>query len=174
MDAEDAAHPLPVGSGRPLHPDGHQFLVAAVRECFEEAGLLYAHYRDGAPTSDDQRTRWRAELARGDRMFHQLIADEGLVLDVGPLRYLSRWVTPVGSPKRFDARFFLAPELPGQVATPDRNEITESGWFSPSEALRRADRGEMLLILPTRMTLQALATASSIGELFSRHLAPLR
>lgn len=170
VDDADAALELPTGSDRPVHPDGHQFLVAAVRECFEEAGLLYAHYPDGTSTSADDRSRWRRELARGERTFHDLITGEGLVLDVGPIRYLSRWVTPIGSPKRFDARFFLAPELPGQLATPDQTEITESGWFSPVDALRQADRGEMLLILPTRMTLQTLAAVTSVGELFPGNL----
>jgi 8-oxo-dGTP pyrophosphatase MutT (NUDIX family) len=157
VDDEDAR----LGSG--LGVD--RFVVAAIRECFEESGLLFAQRRHGIVISPGDRIRWRSELAAGVATFGGLLTREDLVLDAGPLRYWSRWVTPVGLPKRFDARFFLAPEPAGQHATPDETEITESGWFGPDDALRRADRGEMLLILPTRMTLQTLADSPTLGEL---------
>jgi 8-oxo-dGTP pyrophosphatase MutT (NUDIX family) len=161
VDGDDAriAHGLP---GEYVD----QFVVAAIRECFEEAGLLFAHRRSGVVISPEDRIRWRLGLARGDQKFGELLASEDLVLDTAPLRYWSRWITPVGLPKRFDARFFLAPEPAGQHATPDETEITESGWFSPEDALRSAESGEMLLILPTRMTLQTLAFASTLAEFF--------
>ncbi len=145
----------------------NSFVVAAIRECFEEAGLLFAHRRNGVVISPEDRIVWRRTLARGDQNFGELLEREDLVLDTAPLRYWSRWITPVGLPKRFDARFFLAPEPIGQHATPDETEITESGWFSPDEALRSADSGEMLLILPTRMTLQTLAFAPTLAEFFA-------
>jgi 8-oxo-dGTP pyrophosphatase MutT (NUDIX family) len=143
----------------------NQFVVAAIRECFEEAGLLFAQRRSGVEISPTERVGWRRSLADGGQTFAELLDREELTLDAGSLRYWSRWVTPVGLPKRFDARFFLAPEPPGQHATPDETEITQSGWFDPEDALERADRGEMLLILPTRMTLQALASAPNLADL---------
>jgi 8-oxo-dGTP pyrophosphatase MutT (NUDIX family) len=149
-------------AGAPVNP----FLVAAIRECFEEAGLLFARRRTGLEISPHERVRWRRSLADGAQTFADLLDHEQLMLDTGSLRYWSRWVTPVGLPKRFDARFFLAPEPPDQHATPDETEITQSGWFDPEDALERADRGEMLLILPTRMTLQALASTPNLEELF--------
>jgi 8-oxo-dGTP pyrophosphatase MutT (NUDIX family) len=157
VDGEDAR----IGTGLGID----RFIVAAIRECFEEAGLLFAYRRRGAVVSPEDRIGWRRELAAGVTTFSGLLIREDLVLDTGPLRYWSRWVTPVGLPKRFDARFFLAPEPAGQHATPDETEITESGWFGPDDALRYADQGEMLLILPTRMTLQTLADAATLGEL---------
>jgi 8-oxo-dGTP pyrophosphatase MutT (NUDIX family) len=142
-----------------------RFAVAAVRECFEEAGILFAHRGNGRPITATERSRWRAELMTGERRFAQLLTSEDLIIDPEPLTYWSRWVTPVGSPKRFDARFFLAAEPVDQEATPDEREVTESGWFTPADALQRSQTGEMLLILPTRMTLQSISQVARLSDL---------
>jgi 8-oxo-dGTP pyrophosphatase MutT (NUDIX family) len=142
-----------------------RFAVAAVRECFEEAGILFAHRRSGRAITAVDRASWRAQLMAGERRFGQLVSAEDLIIDPEPLTYWSRWVTPVGSPKRFDARFFLAAEPFDQDATPDEREVVESGWFTAADALRRAETGEMLLILPTKMTLQSILHVSRLSDL---------
>ena len=89
------------------------YWVAAVRECFEEAGLLFARDREGralAPDAarDARLPSWRGPLQRGEQALAALCHEEGLTLAVDELVYFSHWVTPVGRPKRFDTRFFLS------------------------------------------------------------------
>lgn len=139
------------------------FAVAAVRESFEEAGILLAHRGNGGPISADQRMLWRSELSRADRTFNALVRDEELVLELGQLRYLSRWVTPVGSPKRFDARFFLVSAPVDQEPIPDQTEIVGSKWVNPKTALAEHAAGEILLILPTAMTLRSLGDSPELA-----------
>lgn len=148
--------------------------VAAVRETFEEAGLLLAHRADGT-TAQIPATRFdRARHALADRRdparFDRWLADEGLVADLGALELWGRWVTPRTEPKRYDTYFFLARAPVGQVAQHDRVETTGQRWLSPRAALERAAAGDLPLMFPTARTLEEMAGLASVEEL-ARHAA---
>lgn len=162
VDESDAALDELLSHSQTHAPAG--FATAAVRECFEEAGLLFAHHRQGRTPNADERTMWRGELARGELSFGALLEREQLLMDTASFRSWSRWVTPVGSPKRFDTRFFVAISPIDQQASPDDTEITQCQWFRPRDALDAADRNEMLLITPTRATLHGLRDFRSTHE----------
>lgn len=141
--------------------------VAAVRETFEEAGLLLAVREDGSRlTAADLREPQmiEARLRLNDRSrswdWRPWLAAEGLVLDLGALRFWSWWITPRRSPKRYDTRFFLAHVPESQVAYRDGVEITGTRWWRPEEALEAHGRGEVRLMRPTRDNLHDLAAFS--------------
>ena len=115
--------------------------VAALREAFEESGLLLA---DGAPAVPAEEIR---EQHKAGMAFNQLLAHFGLRLGGGGLAPWSRWITPSHVPKRFDTRFFVA-RAPEGVARHDDHETTESVWRRPRAALEDYWRGEMPLAPP--------------------------
>jgi 8-oxo-dGTP pyrophosphatase MutT (NUDIX family) len=141
---------------------GLAFWVAAIRESFEEAGILLARHADGTPLSFvDPTVASRFEVHRGDvdhgrRSLADVARDEGLVLDVGELQYFSRWITPLGAHRRYDTRFFVAAAPDGQVALHDDRELISTHWLTPTEALRRHDDGELVMIFPTIRSLVGL------------------
>jgi glyoxylase-like metal-dependent hydrolase (beta-lactamase superfamily II)/8-oxo-dGTP pyrophosphatase MutT (NUDIX family) len=124
--------------------------IAAVRECFEECGLLYAT----PPVPPERLQGWRVPLALGQRHLAELCAAEGLTLALDQLVYLSHWITPVGRAKRFDTRFFVARAPAQQQAVHDDGELVEERWLSPADAL--AAGPALKLMTPTRKTLELL------------------
>jgi 8-oxo-dGTP pyrophosphatase MutT (NUDIX family) len=146
--------------GMPL--GGLAFWVAAVRECFEESGLLLAADAEGEPIAlADIATavrfdEHRAELNAGRRSLADICACEGLHLDLGAMHYFSHWITPEGAPRRYDTRFFLAAAPPGQVPLHDNQETIAHLWIRPGEALRRHYAGDYEMIQPTVETLKVL------------------
>jgi 8-oxo-dGTP pyrophosphatase MutT (NUDIX family) len=158
--AEDTPD-LCVQPADPTPPFGAGFWVAAIRECFEEAGALLA-YRDAVPLTipaeDQQRfAHYRTALHGRTDDLAGIAAREGLVLATDALLHWAHWITPEGEPRRFDTHFFLAAMPEGQEADHDRLETTEGIWIAPEEALARQDRGEFPLAFPTIRQLQALA-----------------
>jgi len=153
----DASATIGVPSG------GLAFFVAAIRECFEEAGVLLARATGGAAldvSSDLDATRLarhRRDVLAGRRTLAQVLDAEDLVLDLGAVFYVSHWITPPGPPRRFDTRFFVAPAPFGQTATHDTAETVESVWTTPARALGRQAAGEIHLVFPTIKNLEALA-----------------
>ena len=136
--------------------------VAAVRECFEEAGVLLAAV-DGRPLSfGDAEVASRFEEHRrrlndGSSTLADICAAEGLTLELGGLRYVSHWITPEGSPRRYDTRFFTAAVPEDQQALHDDHEVVASVWIEPEEALRLGEEGSMVLWFPTIKNLEAIA-----------------
>jgi 8-oxo-dGTP pyrophosphatase MutT (NUDIX family) len=147
--------------GEPELPEGQAaaLYVAALRELFEEAGLLLAS--DVTPERADE--TWHA-LRAGAR-FHELLAPTPLTLRASALQPWSRWVTPtlasVGR-RRFDTRFFLATVPAGHQARHDEHEATESAWVTPRHALRRYWDGEFDLAPPQLLSLAHLARHRSV------------
>lgn len=143
--------------------------VAAFRELFEEAGVLIACDRAGAPsTLDTARLRaWREELTKGAD-FSALLAREDLALDARELIYYSHWITPLAQPVRFDTHFFVARAPEGQTAEADAIEVHDGDWFAPSEALEAAARDELSIMFPTRKHLERMAAFDSL-EAFLAH-----
>jgi 8-oxo-dGTP pyrophosphatase MutT (NUDIX family) len=135
--------------------DGERALalhVAALRETFEEAGVLLADGVDPA-SLDEARQRLLAE----EISFEALVAELDVTPRADALTPLSRWVTPEVEPRRYDARFFLALAPRTQQAAHDRIEVTAGAWLVPADALARGARAEIQLPPPTLRTLEGLA-----------------
>lgn len=157
LDPEEANRRLGVST------NGLAYWVAALRECFEEAGILLARRaHDGAPIDvSDPATvarlaARRAELNAGAVSFADVIREEGVALDAARIHYVAHWVTPLGPPRRFDTRFFLAAAPAGQIAAHDDTEIVHHEWVSPMDAVRRWEADEMAMMSPTARMLMCL------------------
>jgi len=139
---------------------GLAWWLAACRETLEEAGLLLA--ADLAPTVDvhDLRDRVRADEDR----FVDLMLDNRLTLDVTAIEEVARFITPVGPPRRFDARFFVAKTPHSQIAQQDDGEIVNLAWLQPQEALDRWRRDEMTMMTPTVRMLECLSRYDSVDD----------
>ncbi len=139
------------------------FAAAAVREAFEELGILLA---DGAEPGEI--ARLAAQLDRSQQAdFFAQIAQHDLKLALDQVMWFSHWITDRDMPKRFDARFFVArmPEVQQPVA--DESEQFEPTWIAPAEGLARHERGEFNIIFPTVRTLRQLARFGSVDEVLS-------
>jgi 8-oxo-dGTP pyrophosphatase MutT (NUDIX family) len=135
--------------------------VAAVRETFEECGVLLARARGESSLVDAARLRdieaaHRAPMSRGERTFGAILAAENLVLAPETMVYFANWITPERRAKRFDTHFFLAAAPSDQVALHDGYEAVDSVWIPPTIALERARAGIYQLRFPTQMNLQKL------------------
>ncbi len=150
---------------------GLAFFVAAIRECFEEAGVLLASGPDGRPidfadpTVGARFVEHRRRLNSGELSFNALCATEGLTLDTDRLWYFSHWITPEGSPRRYDTRFFVAAMPDGQVALHDDIEVIDSIWIEPAEAVRRLHAGEIDMLFPTTKNLEAIGRFERSADL---------
>lgn len=138
------------------------YWVAGIRESFEEAGLLLA-YRDGellAYADAEEQARFAAHRkplhSRRLRLF-DICQRENLQLAVDRIHFHSRFVTPLGRPRRFDTRFFIAAAPPGQIGRHDEHETVDSIWISPQEALARNQAKELDLMQVTSHQLRQLA-----------------
>ncbi|MDF2732977.1 MAG: hypothetical protein K0S92_1611 [Desertimonas sp.] len=158
LDDVAASQRLGVPSG------GLAYWVAAIRECFEEAGLLLAHPADAQPVpSAIDGERWAVH--RGELSMVELCRRHGVLLDAGALRYVSHWVTPVGEvARRFDTRFFLGAAPDGQEGRHDDAELVDSRWVAPADALAAFDRGELVLMHPTEANLRFIADCATVAE----------
>lgn len=142
---------------------GLAFWVGAIRECFEEAGVLLATSADGSvvrfddPAAAERFEGHRHAVHDGALDLVTLCRDERLRLSVGPIRYVSHWITPVGEGRRFDTRFFLARAPQAQEPLHDDGETIESLWIRPAEALERNHHGELAMMPPTVANLRFLA-----------------
>jgi 8-oxo-dGTP pyrophosphatase MutT (NUDIX family) len=147
------------------------FHVAAVRETFEECGLLLATHGDGrAPdVTRPEYVAMRERLGDRDQVadWGGWLAEEELVLDLDALTYFSRWVTPRMEGRRFDAAFFIASAPDGQFAAHDEMEVTGQRWTTAGAALDAFHAGELHLIYPTIRTLEALADFDSAEAAFA-------
>jgi len=141
--------------------------IAAIRELFEEAGVLLAEVgRSGARVAAA-----RSALLRGEATWPAIADDLDLRLRTDLLVPLSRWVTPSGYPRRFDARFFAAALPDGAEPTFEGDEVAAHAWLRPTDALAAMAEGRLAMWLPTSTTLQHLEHARSIEEIRAR-LAP--
>jgi len=156
---------------------GLAFWVAALRECFEEAGVLLAYSEGVGPggalvdVSDPGVRRRlaarRLELNAGTVGFLEACRSEGLRLAVDRVHYFSHWITPEPAPKRYDTRFFVTALPPGQIPIHDDHETTDTVWVRPAEALARAAAGEFDIIFPTIKNLEAISRFTTSVELLA-------
>ena len=142
---------------------GLAFWVAAIRESFEEAGVLLARHADGrrldlsGPGTAERFAGHRDDVDNERRTIAEVAVQEDLHLDVGQLHYFSRWITPLGAHRRYDTRFFVCAAPEGQEVVEDSRELIGTQWLTPAEALRRHDAGDITMIFPTVRTLVALS-----------------
>lgn len=154
-----------------LDRGGLAFWVAAIRESFEEAGVLLAHTEAGEfvsftdPEAEARFAEHRVAVDRGERRLAEVCRDEQLRLAVGELHYFSHWITPVGPPRRFDTRFFVSRAPAEQQPLHDDGETVASLWTRPADALAAHQAGEIDLILPTIKNLAAIAPFATADDL---------
>ncbi|MFT3803009.1 MAG: MBL fold metallo-hydrolase [Burkholderiaceae bacterium] len=130
------------------------FAVTAIRESFEELGILLAYRPDGS-LATDQDARWFDRAHTAD--FCGQLEEAGYTLAVDRVHYLCHWITDRDLPKRFDVRFLVAMVPPGQTPIADENEQFEPVWVSPADALARYAAGNFSIIFPTERTLRRIA-----------------
>ncbi len=150
-----------------LEDDGAlAYWVGALREAFEEVGVLIACDVGGRPVRLDPAAlaERRRACQRDHRTFWTLLREEQLALPVDRLVYFAHWVTPEERPLRYDTRFFAAEMPAGQDAEADAHEITAVRWLTPAEALAARARGEISLRLPTATNLGLLEGARSVAD----------
>jgi 8-oxo-dGTP pyrophosphatase MutT (NUDIX family) len=144
------------------------FRIAAIRETFEESGILLARPRGSSQLID---AAWAGEIAASHRAplcdgkvsFAQILIQYDLVLALDLLVPYAHWITPEKMPKRFDTWFFLAAAPPEQVGAHDGKESTDSIWVSPREALEGGDSGRFKLPFPTTRNLIRLGKQRSVA-----------
>src|SRR5471032_518132 len=157
-----------VGWGGAL-PHKRPLRIAAIREAYEEAGILLARHTDGAPFRGDERaTAAREDIGKDRRPFIDLIVELDLYLDLEALSVFARWITPNIMPRRFDTWFYVARAPEEQLAVCDGSETVDAEWIAPSEALRLGELGERTVIFPTRMNLKLLAEADGAEDAVSQ------
>ena len=145
-----------------LEDGGLAFYAAAIRECFEEAGILWA-YTGGdligfvEPDEEAHYRSLRDQLNAGATTLRQIVEQDDLELATDRIHCWSHWITPRGEPYRYDTRFFIALAPERQTAAHDDWELTDSAWVTPGEAIKRALRREWMIILPTFRNLEQLA-----------------
>ena len=156
-----------------IESGGLAYFVACLRELFEEAGLLVACDADGNPVrfSDPETIKRMAAHRRAvnanELKFIDMMEQEELFLDLRGLAYSAHWVTPIGPPRRYDTRFFVALAPTDQVATHDAGETVADQWVRPLEALAMHERGELEMIFPTIKNLQDIAHFTSSREVIN-------
>lgn len=139
--------------------------IAAIREAYEETGILLARHADGAHFRGDEHAHVRRpEVVAAADGFLSLCEEMDLALDLAALTVFARWITPAMMPKRFDTWFFLAAAPPDQLAKCDGWETVDAEWIEPRRALALAAAGERSVIFPTRMNLKLLAESANAGE----------
>ena len=154
LDAEDAGGDDPLAKHR----------TAAVRECFEEAGILLLNEKNEKPVSAK---RAEALAHYRNQSFAELLTKEKLCVPHEALAHYGHWITSPGAARRFDAHFFLAVAPQGQEGSHDAVEAVHQIWIRPEEALERSARGEIELVFATRTTLGDLKQFASAAEAFA-------
>ena len=159
IDAADAqAHPL--STRRPKQSDLHLTqAIAAIRESFEELGILFARHADG---------RWadNSDIAQIDRKaaFAAQCQARGLTLAADQVFVLAHWITDRDLPRRFDVPFLVARMPEGQTPVADEAEQFEPVWVRPADALTRHEAGEFFIIFPTIRTLERLKAFAKVDD----------
>ncbi len=159
-------------------PHARALVCAAVRETFEESGVLLAGESSDSvvadTTSDDFEADRHALLDRSVSLA-ELLGRRSLVLRADLLRPWSRWITPVVEPRRFDTRFFAAALPAGQRTRDVGGEASEVAWLTPAKALQDWERGEIRLFPPTAVTLSELAACGDVETVLTgpREVAPI-
>ncbi len=166
LEAAAAARVLGLAEPRPALG----YWIGAIRETFEEVGILLAYGADGRLLAGDvgRLAEHRRACQRDNRAFWTMLRAARLRLATDRLVYFAHWITPEGRPLRFDTRFFAAAMPAGQAAVADEREIVGVRWLTPPEALAAQRAGEISLRIPTATTLGLLETATDTADALAR------
>ena len=163
-DFAPGAYVFPGGT---VHGDdmgwGDEIRMAAVRETFEEVGVLLAS-RGERLAGEAECDRVRSIVA-GGKTFGEALRELRLEPSLDQLALFTRWVTPALLRRRYDARFYLARMPAGQVVRPQEGEVTDWLWITPEQALSSPD---VTLVYATRAVLESVASEPDANKLFSR------
>jgi 8-oxo-dGTP pyrophosphatase MutT (NUDIX family) len=153
-------------------------VCAAVRETFEESGVLLAGTPDGAvaATADPSWEADRTALTAGTVTLPGLLASRGLAVRADLLVPWTRWITPEAEPRRFDTWFFAAALPAGQQATGHLAEADKTAWLRPADAISAARAGAISLLPPTATTLNEFAMCGDLADILGRRrtVAPVQ
>jgi len=168
-DNEIIARPELHSGGEGLDAATLSFRIAAIRETFEESGIMLARPKGSTHLVDaigagEIEAAYRTALNEGKTTFLNVLADNDLCLALDQLVPYAHWITPEGLPKRFDTWFFLAAAPPDQLGAHDGRESTDSVWVSPREALEGGQTGRFKLPFPTTRNLIKLGKQSKVGS----------
>ncbi len=154
-------------------PGALRYWVTAIRECFEECGVLLANSSEGPLDAVRQRelASYRQRLIDAELSMEAFCNQQQLTLNCAEVLYFSHWLTPESAPKRFDTRFFLAPLPSGQVTQAHATEVVGGTWVAPQQALANADQGQWQMISPTKITLQSICAYADVTSLCAAVLA---
>lgn len=172
--AYDSHHQGPVtaqlSQQEALGEDWRAYWIAGIRETFEESGLMLAYTASGEFLSYDEGCwdryqSYRKALHKGDLSLVEICEKEDLKLAIDHIHFYNRWVTPLGRPRRFDTRFFIAQAPPQQSGLHDGSETVDSEWISPNEALARHDRDDFGMMAVTQKQLSDFAQYETAADL---------
>ncbi len=162
----DASHRLALHED--AEPPAVAYYVAAIREAFEETGILVGRDADGATAPSITRRpevrTLRDELLADEDRFPSVLDRMGCRMDGGAVAYVAHWITPLVEPRRYDTRFFAAAVSREQEVALAEAELTHHAWLTPAAALRRREEGTLPMVFPTIKTLQSLAGFDSPAE----------
>lgn len=142
-------------------------LVAAIRELFEEAGVLLARGPAESPLSNvdwEDVAAQRIALRQGKLTFADFLQSRGWFADARALTLFSHWITPASEPRRYNTHFFFAVAPPNQAAAADADETHDGIWIAPARALELQRAGELHLVYPTIKHLERLRAFDSVNE----------
>ena len=158
-------------------PPAIAYYLAALREAFEETGILIGRRDDGSPVptaaEDPAVDRIRDDVMEDRIGFGDALRLLGCRIDGRSLEYLAHWITPLPEPRRYDTRFFAAKARADADPIVDPREMTDALWATPTEALRRHEAGRLPMVFPTIKTLEQLAHFRSADEALAE-LASIR
>ncbi|MGE5200849.1 MAG: NUDIX hydrolase [Acidobacteriota bacterium] len=140
------------------------FRIAAIRESFEECGVLLARAHGDDALLSHEALAASIERIKDVSDFGAFVARARVVLATDLLVPFAHWITPVDQPKRFDTHFFLAPAPGDQMAKHDGREAVETRWITPAGAVAAADRGELKLVFATRANLLRLGRSRTVAD----------
>ena len=153
---------------RDADPPAIAYYLAALREAFEETGILIGSLPDGSPpppaADDPEIDRIRDDLMEDRIGFADALRRMRCRVSGAGLEYFAHWITPRRQPRRFDTRFFAARVVGDSTPVVDAREMTEARWTTPSAALDAHARGELPMILPTVRTLERLEGFAHVAE----------
>ncbi len=144
------------------------FRVGAIREAFEESGVLLARPKGQTELVGGERLaeldEYRDPLNRGELGLREFLENEQLILACDLLQHFAHWTTPEMMPKRFDTHFYLAAAPSDHLAVHDGRESVDSVWICPQDALEGAESGKYTVVFPTRLNIELLGRSSSVAE----------
>jgi glyoxylase-like metal-dependent hydrolase (beta-lactamase superfamily II)/8-oxo-dGTP pyrophosphatase MutT (NUDIX family) len=164
LDDKAASETLGIEQG------GLAYWIAAIRECFEESGLLLGYRGTDqllalAADEAERLAALRVEMAQSKLSFIDILLKEQVKAATDRIAYYSHWITQAGRPRRYDTRFFVAQAPEGQTALEDNHETVGQIWVRPDQAIDLHRSGSLNLMFPTIKTLESLAPFKFVEEL---------